>query len=197
MKNRLIFVAMLSTGALALVETSWAQPLPGIPGGPDFGFPIRAAEPASAPGIQLGNSFTFQPLPEASAGGEIGRLVGELREADDSKKAELTKQLEAAVAKQFDRDMENRETELTKLEERLSKLRAQLDRRRKAKTDIIQLQVKVLANEAEGLGFTGQPLQPAGLPRATTRNGHYAPISTPVPAIPPPAQLPPPAQPRR
>ena len=194
MKNRLIFVAVLSALALTLVETSWAQPLPGAPGGPDFGFPI---EPATAPGFQLGNPNILQPLPEASAGGEIGRLVGELREADDSKKAELTKQLESAVAKQFDRDMENRETELTKLEERLSKLRAQLDRRRKAKTDIIQLQVKVLANEAEGLGFTGQPLQPAGLPRATTRNGQYAPISTPVPAIPPPAQLPPPAQPRR
>jgi len=59
--------------------------------------------------------------------------------------------------------LENRETELTKLDERLSKLRAQLDRRRKAKTDIIQLQVKVLVNEAEGLGFQSvQPNNPLG-----------------------------------
>ena len=82
--------------------------------------------------------------------------MNQLREADDdAKKADLTKQFEAAVAKHFDEDLKNRETELTKLEERLTKLRAQLDRRRKAKAEIIQLQIKVMVNEAEGLGFSG------------------------------------------
>jgi hypothetical protein len=75
------------------------------------------------------------------------------------KKAELTKQLEAAVAESFDEDMKVREGELSKLEERLNKLRAQLDRRRKAKGEIIQLEVKVLVNEAAGLGFSGVPSQ--------------------------------------
>jgi hypothetical protein len=42
---------------------------------------------------------------------------------------------------------------VTKLEERLKKLKDQLERRRKAKTDIIQLELKVLVNEAEGLGL--------------------------------------------
>jgi hypothetical protein len=188
MKNRLVFVAVLSGCVLTLVATSWPQSLPGVPGGPAIGVPARAANPAIAQEIQLGYPATSYSLPEASAGSEIGRLVGELREADEAKKADLTKQLEAAVAKQFDLDMEGRETEMTKLEERLTKLRAQLDRRRKAKTDIIQLQVKVLVNEAEGLGFTGQPLRPGGLPRATTRNSFNTPSSTPNPAIPPPAQ---------
>jgi hypothetical protein len=77
---------------------------------------------------------------------------------DEAKqKAELMKQLEAAVAAGFDEDMKVREGELSKLEERLNKLRAQLDRRRKAKGEIIQLEVKVLVNEAEGLGFVGVP----------------------------------------
>lgn len=75
------------------------------------------------------------------------------------KKVELTKQLEAAVAEGFDEDMKVREGELSKLEERLNKLRAQLDRRRKAKSEIIQLEVKVLVNEAAGLGFSGGPSQ--------------------------------------
>jgi polyhydroxyalkanoate synthesis regulator phasin len=73
------------------------------------------------------------------------------------KRAEIMKQLEAAVAAGFDEDMQVREGELSKLEERLNKLRAQLDRRQKAKGEIIQLEVKVLVNEAEGLGFVGVP----------------------------------------
>ena len=80
----------------------------------------------------------------------------ELREAtDDAKKADLTKQLEVAVTATFEEDITTREAELTKLEERLAKLRAQLDRRRKAQGEIIQLQLKVMINEADGLGFSG------------------------------------------
>jgi phosphoenolpyruvate-protein kinase (PTS system EI component) len=94
-------------------------------------------------------------LADNAARSEIARLMNQLRDADSAKKPELTKQLEAAVDKYFDEDMKTREAELAKLEERLSKLRSQLDRRRKAKTDIIQLQIKVLLNEADGLGFTG------------------------------------------
>ncbi len=90
---------------------------------------------------------------------EINQLVRELGDTtDEAKKAEITKKLEAAVTKAFDEDQKNREAELTKLEERLKKLRAQLDRRAKAKSDIIQLQLKVLVNEAEGLGFSGASL---------------------------------------
>jgi hypothetical protein len=91
----------------------------------------------------------------APAASEVSRLMGQLREAtEEAKKTELTGQLEKAVNKLFDEDMKAREAELTKLEERLKKLKDQLERRRKAKADIIQLQIKVLANEAEGLGFS-------------------------------------------
>ena len=86
----------------------------------------------------------------------ILQLMVELREAtDDAKKADLTKQLEAAVTANFEEDMTSREAELTILEERQAKLRAQLDRRRKAQGEIIQLQLKVMINEADGLGFSG------------------------------------------
>jgi hypothetical protein len=39
---------------------------------------------------------------------------------------------------------------------RLQKLQAQLDRRREKKQEIIDLQVKLAVNEAEGLGFFSQ-----------------------------------------
>src|SRR5262245_37641127 len=120
-----------------------AVPVPRPPGSSDYPNPFNA---------------TVQQHPGHAgdaARAEIGRLMKQLRDADGAKKPELTKQLETAVDKFFDEDMKARETELTKLEERLNKLRSQLDRRRKAKTEIIQLQLKVLQNEADGLGFTG------------------------------------------
>jgi hypothetical protein len=91
---------------------------------------------------------------------QLRQLTQRLRQAtDEAAKADLTKQLEAAVGKYFDEDLKNREGQLTELEERVSKLRAQLDRRRKAKGEITQLQTKVLVNEADGLGFSGAPLE--------------------------------------
>jgi hypothetical protein len=89
------------------------------------------------------------------------RLADELKaanepdsKADATKKAELAKKLEAAVAAVFDADMTDREQRLTALEQRLNNLRSSLDRRRNAKAEIVQLEVKVLANEAAGLGFS-------------------------------------------
>jgi hypothetical protein len=87
----------------------------------------------------------------------IRRLSDELREAGDEKqKAAITKQLESVVGDVFDLDLKQREAELSKLEARLKKLHEQLDRRRQARGEIIQLKVKVLANEAAGLGFSSE-----------------------------------------
>lgn len=88
----------------------------------------------------------------------VEKLKDELGEAkDDKQKTALTDKLKGAVDKCFENDMKTRETELTRLQQRLDKLRAQLERRRKAKDEIVQLEVKVLANEAAGLGFSTSP----------------------------------------
>ena len=87
----------------------------------------------------------------------LRRLTEELREAgDQKKKGEITKQLESAVGDAFDMDLKVREAELSKLEVRLKRLHEQLDRRRQARGEIIQLEVKVLTNEAAGLGFSSE-----------------------------------------
>ncbi len=101
-------------------------------------------------------SYTAQPLFGFPVPSKIQKLMDQLREAnDDSKKAELTKELESIIVAAFDDDLKSRETDLKKLEERLAKLRNQLNRRKEAKAEIIQLQLKVMVNEAEGLGFSG------------------------------------------
>jgi len=86
---------------------------------------------------------------------KLRRLLEQLSETtDEKKKAELTKELTAEIEKSFDTDMKAREEEFSDLEQRVKKLRALLDRRSKAKSDIVALEVKVLVNEAEGLGFS-------------------------------------------
>ena len=49
--------------------------------------------------------------------------------------------------------MVRRGQELAQIEERLTKLRELLDRRRTKKQEILELQAKVALNEADGLGF--------------------------------------------
>ena len=128
--------------------------------------------------------------PGMSARGEIAQLVNQLRDAtDEGKKGELTKKLEAAVAKHFDEDMKAREAELAKLEERLKKLKDQLERRRKAKADILQLELKVLVNEAEGLGFSAGSFFDHGGMGGYGAGGSFLPSLTPN--FPPAAKAPP------
>jgi hypothetical protein len=77
-----------------------------------------------------------------------------LRDAEgDEAKADAESKLRELLADYFDEDMERRAAELEQIEQRVSTLREQLERRGNHKPEIIDLQVKVLVNEAEGLGF--------------------------------------------
>lgn len=71
----------------------------------------------------------------------------------DEAGADAQKHLAGLREEFFDADMVRREQELVQIEQRLSQLRGQLDRRRTKKQEIIELQAKVALNEAEGLGF--------------------------------------------
>jgi hypothetical protein len=183
MKKRLsIVIAIIAIGGLIFVGESWSQqgaivapttksppPTEDFVPPSDFRRRGKIAGPESVKTAwkiqQLMNQLREDEEKKASNVSQSGTSSTSVttsapetpREAQ--KKVELTKQLEAAVAEGFDEDMKVREGELSKLEERLNKLRAQLDRRRKAKSEIIQLEVKVLVNEAAGLGFSGGPSQ--------------------------------------
>ena len=69
--------------------------------------------------------------------------------AKDKAKSDLTKVLNTV----FDADLKQRQEEIAKIEARIKKLKATLDKRRTARDRIIDLQIKVLVNEADGLGF--------------------------------------------
>jgi murein L,D-transpeptidase YcbB/YkuD len=94
---------------------------------------------------------------------------------EESQKAAALKQLNELVDQFFEQDMEVRKQELADIEARLAKLRAQLDRRRAKKQEIVELEVKVAINRAEGLGFTSEP-----------RENQMFNIRVPMPAMIPP-----------
>ena len=82
-------------------------------------------------------------------------------------KSKVREKLVELLEKYFDDDMKIRTTELEKVEARVKKLRTLFDKRASKKQEIVDLQVKVLENEADGLGFFNNPT-PQGLFRYGT-----------------------------
>lgn len=94
----------------------------------------------------------------------VAPVLQRLREATtDEQKAAIHRELSAVLEGYFDQDIQRRLAELADIEARVKRLRQQCDQRQQAKEEILQLQLKVLENEAAGLGFFGgsAPAQPA------------------------------------
>lgn len=114
---------------------------------------------------------------------EIAEAAGKVRDAEnESDKAEATKQLTEIVGKSFEDDLKRRERELAAITERVERLQAQLDRRRGKKQEIVDLQVKVAINDADGLGFYSQPMPPGDMMVGPSTWGAPAAVPMPVAA---------------
>jgi hypothetical protein len=94
----------------------------------------------------------------------IRQAAEKLRDAKGNEaRSEAEKELRDLLEQYFDDDLQRRQAELGEMEDRLAKLEKQLDRRESKKDEIVDLQVKVLVNQAEGLGFfTDMPGDGAG-----------------------------------
>jgi hypothetical protein len=208
-KKRLAILAAVPAISLLSIGAAWSQfggggtlsppdsqyERPAKQSLPDAPRPSETFVPRPSDQRPAGLPFVAQPgaldrmgaaMREQAASDGIEQLAGQLREAgDDNKKAYLTAKLKEAVEASFEQDMKDREAELSKVEARLNKLRTQLERRKKAKSEIVQLEVKVLVNEAEGLGFSTVPAQGFGGGKARRRFRVVRPNLDFVPAVPP------------
>lgn len=72
-------------------------------------------------------------------------------------KTDAQKTLKAALAAFFDADLKRRESEISGIQKRVETLEQQIKKRRDAKDEIVSLQLEVLKNEADGLGFFSNP----------------------------------------
>ena len=83
-------------------------------------------------------------------------------ETSDEEKSKAKQEIEALLNQYFDQDIETRQAQVAQIEQRVAKLKAQLQTRLAAKSELVQLQMKLIENEAAGLGFFGDPRQGIG-----------------------------------
>lgn len=76
---------------------------------------------------------------------------------DEKKKQEIKSEMGKLFTRYFDYEIKQREVKLAPLENRVKKLRAQIDKRKAAKEKIIELQLQLMEHQAEGLGFFTEP----------------------------------------
>ena len=105
--------------------------------------------------------------------GAIRKAAEELRDAEGEAKAKAEANLRELLTSYFGEDMARREKELEAMQNRLKKLQEQLAKRRDKRQEIVDLQIKVLTNEADGLGFFSNNSSPSGLPLAPERPYYF------------------------
>lgn len=140
-----------------------AAPPPALPAGSSSsGTPLllpRAAsaspefvESFAAP-ARFGN-YRNSPISKASEG--LNQAKAALKKAEteeDKKKAD--EMLVKALNEYFEQDLVQRKKELADIKKKVEELEKQLQKRESSKTDIVDLQKKVIINEVNGLGFYG------------------------------------------
>jgi hypothetical protein len=126
--------------------------------------------------------------------GQMKGLQGAVEKLKTAKegpeKEAATKELTQLLDKSFTRDLERREHEVAEIETRIKKLREQIDKRKKAKDEIINLRLKTIVNETQGLGFPGS----LGFEHGEMLPGQMNGIGWAVPQAIPPFSVTPPAE---
>ncbi len=181
-RNTLALTCFFATITLLGMTWGLAQTPPGT-GGPGLGGGYEAGtygeevygSPAGggmlggiAPGgLGMGGQI-YDPYAHHELAAPLQPVLQRLRDAaDDEQKKAIKAELSKILADYFDRDLKWRANEIQSIEQRVDRLRTQLEQRQQAKDEILQLQLKVLENEAAGLGFFGQRPGPGGMADGT------------------------------
>jgi hypothetical protein len=106
---------------------------------------------------------------------QVRGAIEAFRNSSEEGKPDARQRLKDVMEQYFDQDLKRRETEVASIEERVRNLKTQLERRRQKRGELIDLQIKLAENDAEGLDFFWQPAAPA-------RNDLRGPAYTPPPA---------------
>lgn len=119
---------------------------------------VRAVEPA-IPVMKRGEEGDAQARGETNWP-KVVRIYKERmkRAANDAEKEEVQQELRKLVNDAFEADLEERQKDIEEVKARVAALEALLEKRRQEKANIIELHIKTLQNEAEGLGFFTEPL---------------------------------------
>lgn len=88
----------------------------------------------------------------------ISQVSSQLKTSQDQAEKEALKEnLRKELQEFYELELSAREFKLKPLEDRVKKLRGQIDKRRAAKEEIVDLQLQLIMNQAEGLGYFSEP----------------------------------------
>jgi len=118
-------------------------------GGNPYGF-SRGDQMASGYGAAAPSTPDPRVKAEKALNAAVAKLKGAQKGEDRNAAA---KALKPALEAYFAADLKVREQEISGIQKRVENLDALIERRRKARDEIISLQLEVLSNEADGLGF--------------------------------------------
>ena len=126
--------------------------------------PQLGSAPATPPASGLSNPH-WHPQPvqlarptQAMTREEIAEMqaaLEQLKSSDtdlDTQNAARNKLVEL-LSKEFDEDLEQRAKQVAELEKQIVTLKEQIEKRRGAKSRLVELRIELLMNEAQGLGF--------------------------------------------
>lgn len=74
-------------------------------------------------------------------------------EAEGPQRTAAREVVTKVLVEQFDEDMQSRQQQLEQLEKTLARLKAQFEKRKASRDQIVQLQLQLIENDAAGLGF--------------------------------------------
>ncbi len=158
----------------------------------------REPQTPSAPSI----SFTVGGTPFAvgvsERDRELRKAMEALRDAEAGEsRDEAMKQVRDILSKQYDEAMDGYEKYLDDLTKRVAELREQISKRRAARDELVELRLKMMVSEADGLGWPDARNAPAsGLPSVPGfwgggsgfGSGAVSPSSSPSPSVVSPAR---------
>ncbi len=159
------------------------QPAPGIPAGnllPGAQTTVHrsGAPPANYFPLVQDPTGPFHVRPEhRNATRKAWQMLKQAE--DDEARSGAKEELRGALEKEYDASLDAFEDHLTKLEKKIADLKDQLQRRRSAKQEMVDLKLQMMVHEADGLGWPDQP-----------GSAYYAPwfsnpIAVPTPLTPP------------
>jgi hypothetical protein len=131
---------------------------------PDSGVPRPAAVPAvpvvpgvsgiySPSGPQVGNTWLNLQRGVAE-NDEMRKVLNAIKDAEsNTDKQESITKLRGLLEEQYDDSLDAYGRHLDEMEKKIAELREQLQRRRDARAEMVDLRVKMLVSEAEGLGW--------------------------------------------
>jgi hypothetical protein len=132
-----------------------AMPPRGVRGVPAT--PTMPTSPGMIPGLGgHGRAIPFvdpDSMKEALLDQRTQELAEQFRRVGEAERPEIKKQIEKAVAEQFEIRQDRRKKELKNFEDEIKKLRDVIEKREKARADIIERRIKELLGQDDDLRF--------------------------------------------